>query len=165
MCQGADVLAASSASAAVSLGDQAPDAQGQSVYMGSVQCTMTAGNPVTVTINGVPNIQSTNSLSCNAPVTVAGLASLAARYGETVQTARYRKVVTTNFYNRTSVSVTTTGLRGPLVLAHLTLRRIRSARAVACVSSNAPLICSTPASIAAATLGAEITTESTTMAS
>ena len=33
-CQDADVLAASSASAAVSLGDQAPDAQGQSVYMG-----------------------------------------------------------------------------------------------------------------------------------
>ena len=77
--------------------------------MGSVQCTMTAGNPVTVTINGVPNIQSTNSLSCNAPVTIAGLASLAARYGETVQTARYRKVVTTNFYNRTSVSVSVTG--------------------------------------------------------
>ena len=106
---GLGLVGMSPASAATTIGDLTPDAQGQSVYMGSVQCTMTAGNPVTVTINGVRNIQSTNSLSCNAPVTVAGLASLAARYGETVQTARYRKVVTTNFYNRTSVSVSVTG--------------------------------------------------------
>lgn len=59
---------ATPASAHHYIGDTTNDRAGQVATIGSATCTVTAGDPVTTTINGRRYLQATNTVRCDRPV-------------------------------------------------------------------------------------------------
>lgn len=99
---GAGVVA-SPASAASFIGTWDQDAAGQAVQLGGTTCTITAGDPVVVTENGVRYVRTSGTLSCSNWVNVGGIyGSLYSSGG--VQTSR---TVTGPYYNRNSLTLIT----------------------------------------------------------
>ena len=98
---GASVALAAPASAYPIIGNTAQDGTAQSVYMGSVSCSVHSSEPVTVSINNVRYVRTISSLSCNSPVHVRGIAA-ALSTGGSVATKR---TVGGPYYNHTSMTL------------------------------------------------------------
>lgn len=78
-----------------SYGDSYYDTAGQDVYMGAKACTVTAADPVVVTVNGSRRLRSTNTVVCNSTVKVGRF------------TARFGLQPNTTLQEKTSAAIVT----------------------------------------------------------
>lgn len=86
------VATAGAASADVyvpSIGDATHDAAGQPVYMGSRSCTVTAADPVVVTVNGTRRLRATNTVACNGSVNMGGFHGVISRSSGSVVAEKF----------------------------------------------------------------------------